>query len=69
MVERIKIVGHRRPRQRDVEKEYDVLLRTLRILRGNRGICPKGVYRFTSFEEANQWMIKAIAGITAETQR
>ena len=68
MIEKIKVVGHRRPRQQDVEKDYDILLQTLQVLRG-RGICPKGVYRFTSFEEANQWMIKAIARITAETQQ
>ena len=67
-MEKIKVVGHRQPRQRDVEKDYDVLLRTLQVLRG-RGICPKGVYRFTSFEEANQWIIKMIARITAETQQ
>lgn len=65
----IKIVGRRRPRQRDTEQEYEVLLRTVQAVRGNRGVCPKGVHRFTSFEEAQQWMLRMIAKASAATHR
>ncbi len=60
-MEKIKIVGRRRQRETETEKDYDVLLKTLQALRGNRGICPRGVYRFRTFEEADQWMIRMIA--------
>ncbi|TAJ96844.1 MAG: hypothetical protein EPO39_19705 [Candidatus Manganitrophaceae bacterium] len=66
--EKIKIVGWRRQRETETEKDYDVLLKTLQALRGNRGICPKGVYRFRTFEEADRWMIRMIAKASAETQ-
>lgn len=66
MEERIKIVGKRRQRETETEKDYDVLLKTLQALRGNRGICPKGVYRFRTFEEADQWMEKMIARNSVE---
>lgn len=68
MEERIKIVGKRRQRETETEKDYDVLLKTLQALRGNRGICPKGVYRFRTFEEADQWMIRMMAKASAETR-
>lgn len=34
-----------------------ILLRTIRHLRGN-GLVPKGVFRFRTFKEADEWMIK-----------
>ncbi|MDC4227063.1 MAG: hypothetical protein MPW15_23180 [Candidatus Manganitrophus sp.] len=43
MMEKIKIVGKRRQRETETEKDYDVLLKTMQALRGNRGICPRGV--------------------------
>lgn len=65
LMEKIKVVGRRRQRETETEKDYDVLLKTLQALRGNRGICPKGVYRFRTFEEADQWMIRMIAKASA----
>lgn len=67
-MEKIKIVGKRHPRETETEKDYDVLLKTLQALRGDRGICPRGVYRFRTFEEADQWMIRMIAKASAETR-
>jgi hypothetical protein len=36
------------------------LARTAAMLRGGRGLVPRGVYRFTSFDEADAWMTKAM---------
>ena len=36
------------------------LQRTLNRLRG-RGLVPRGLYRFSSFEEADRWMMSQIA--------
>jgi hypothetical protein len=66
-VDKIKIVGKRRQKETDL-REYDILLKTLQALRGDRGICPKGVYRFRTFEEADQWMIRMIAKASAEKE-
>lgn len=60
----IKIVGKRSGQFAPSLENADVLLRTMRQLRGGRGICPRGVYRFESFEEAHEWMIKMIAQST-----
>jgi hypothetical protein len=67
-MEKIKVVGRRRQRETETEKDDDVLLKTLQALRGNRGICPRGGYRFRTFEEADQWMIRMIAKASAETR-
>ncbi len=68
LMEKIKFVGKRRQKESETEKDYNILLKTLQALHGNRGICPKGVYRFKTFEEADQWMIRMIAKASAETQ-
>lgn len=36
-------------------------LRTIHKLRGEAGVCPRGVYRFKTFEEAEQWEIEMLA--------
>ncbi|MBI3803432.1 MAG: hypothetical protein HY282_06685 [Nitrospirae bacterium] len=66
--DKIKIVGKRQPRETQTEQDYNVLLKTLAALSGNR-ICPKGVYRFRTHEEADQWMVRMIAKASVETQR
>ncbi|MFY9268219.1 MAG: hypothetical protein WAO55_00550 [Candidatus Manganitrophaceae bacterium] len=68
-MDKIKVVGKRRWKETETEKEYDVLLKTLQAIRGKQGICPKGVYRFGTFEEADQWMIRMVAKASAEIQR
>jgi len=57
----IKIVGRRSGQIASSPEEANALLHTVRQLRGDRGICPRGVYRFESFEEAHAWMIKMLA--------
>ncbi len=53
----MKVVGKRKWRDSDYEESARVLLKTIRDLRGGEGICPKGVYRFKTFKEANEWII------------
>jgi hypothetical protein len=44
----------------DVLRDIEILQQTLNELRGC-GLIPKGVYRFRSHEEADEWMIRKIA--------
>lgn len=53
----IKVVGHRRING----AQLGVLQRTLAALRGTGAVVPRGVYRFTSFEEADAWMTRMMA--------
>ena len=59
-MDKTKIISKRRQRETETQKDYDVSLKTLQTPRGNRGICPKGVYRFRTFEEADQSMVRMI---------
>ncbi len=36
------------------------LARTAALMRGTAALVPRGVYRFTSFEEADRWMNEMI---------
>ena len=38
--------------------ESGVLQRTMADVRGTGALVPRGVYRFTSFEEADAWMAR-----------
>ena len=58
---KIKIVGRRSGETKSSPEEANVLLNTIRQLRGSKGICPRGVYEFKTFEEANEWMYEMIA--------
>lgn len=64
-MDQIKIIGKRRQRETETENDYDILLKTLQVLRGYYGICPKGVFRFSTFEEADQWMLQMITKSSA----
>ena len=56
---RVKRIPGRREGE-DVLRDIDILQRTLNELRGC-GLIPKGVYRFQSHREADQWMMRQIA--------
>jgi len=56
----IRIVGRRSGEIAPTLENASVLQTTMRQLRGGRGICPRGVYRFRTFEEADAWMIKMV---------
>jgi hypothetical protein len=55
----IKILGQRQ--NRGAWAEADRLMRTVISLRKNRPFIPKGIHRFRSFKEANQWAIRMMA--------
>ena len=54
----------RRSEEEDVVRDIAILLRTINRLRGT-GLVPKGVYRFRSHEEADEWMTRQIAATHA----
>ncbi len=53
-------VGHRST-DGDAWTDQGRLARTAAFLRGHKGLVPRGVYRFSSFEEADVWMNKMMA--------
>ena len=55
----MKVVSKRAPGARVLD-DVARLQRTLNRLRG-RGLVPRGLYRFSSFEEADRWMMSQIA--------
>lgn len=55
-----KVVGRRKERPSNLD-EANQLLRTAWALRGTNRLIPRGLYRFETFEEANRWMIQAMA--------
>lgn len=61
---RIKMVGKRSGQIAPSLENANILLHTMRQLRGGRGICPRGVYRFKTFKKADEWMLKMIAQST-----
>ena len=48
-------VGRRSGRE-DAWADQGRLARTAAYLRGDPGLVPRGVFRFSSFEEADSWM-------------
>ena len=46
--------------------EADQWLRTVERLRCSRGVCKKGLHKFRTFEEADQWMEMMILRSTQE---
>lgn len=57
---RIKVVSRRPKLPEDPVRDTAILQRTLNDLRGC-GLVPKGVYRFHTHEEADQWMMRQLA--------
>jgi hypothetical protein len=56
----IKIVGRRVPQTGDMQKADDFLKLVL-ALREGKPFIPKGVHRFHSFEESNQWTLQMLS--------
>ncbi len=50
----MKVVGRKGRPKVNVET-IDSMQRMVNDLRGGRGIAPKGVFRFKTFEEADEW--------------
>lgn len=56
---RVKKIPGRRDGD-DVLRDIDILQNTVNALRGC-GLIPKGVYRFQTHQEADEWMMRQIA--------
>lgn len=54
----MKRISHRLEGE-DVVRDMAILQRTMNRLRGER-LVPKGIYRFSSHEDADSWMMKQI---------
>jgi hypothetical protein len=59
----VNVVSKRRPGE-DILRDSAILQRTLNRLRGN-ALVPRGLYRFASHEEADEWMTRQIAATQA----
>ena len=58
--ESMKIVGKRKKGKSDLTTAAP-FLDLVRSLCGSKPFIPKGVYRFSSFEESQQWSIRMMA--------
>ena len=58
---RMKTVGKRKVEDSDVWSAVRQLTETAERIRGTRALVPRGVHRFTTFEEAHEWMLEMIA--------
>jgi hypothetical protein len=64
----VRTVG-RRTKAESALADQGRLARTAALLRGGPGLVPRGVYRFTSFEEADAWMTRMMARTHARAGR
>ena len=55
----MKIVGRSQPPRVNVET-FDSMQRMANTLRAGKPFVPKGVWRFHSFTEADQWLMKML---------
>lgn len=55
----MKVVGRKGKPKVNVET-IDAMQRMVNELRGGRGLAPKGVFRFKTFEEADAWQTKML---------
>lgn len=53
----VKVVGHRRGADSSPAAAAR-WLKTMQQLRGTTAVCPRGLYRFKTFEEADRWMMQ-----------
>ena len=52
-----------------ISSEADKWLNTVGMLRCTKKVCRKGVYKFKTFEEADQWMETMIVNNSQESLR
>jgi hypothetical protein len=53
----VKVIGSRRPGKGGIVAAAG-LLKMVLILRGDKPFIPKGVFRFSSFQESESWSLK-----------
>jgi hypothetical protein len=58
----MKVVGDRV--QAASLKDFDTLQRTVAAL-SEKAVCPRGVFRFRTFEEANEWKITMLVKVAS----
>ncbi|HLG20513.1 MAG TPA: hypothetical protein VI895_11955 [Bdellovibrionota bacterium] len=56
-----KVLGRRSGELENSPEAASQWLATVAALRKGKGICPRGLYRFKSFDEADEWMIEMMA--------
>jgi len=66
--ENMRIVGWRRGFDTS-SQAANAWLKSINKLRGNYGICPRGVYKFETFEEADQWMFQMLVQSSLAARR
>ncbi len=57
---KIKVIGRRRPSRGGLEVAAPFLELVI-LLHANKPFIPKGVHRFKSFEESQEWSMKMMA--------
>lgn len=65
---KMKVVGRREPRHANLESMEGFLEMVLTI-RGNKPFAPRGLFRFRTHEEADEWMMKMLTRASAGPQR
>ena len=63
-----KVVGRRRPAKAGIENMAP-LQETMMWLREGRASIPRGVWRFKSFEEADEWKMRMLTRKVRSTQK
>jgi hypothetical protein len=66
---RVKTVGRRSTSYHPVWADLAALQASADALRGTTSLAPGGVYRFSTFEEAERWLTTAIAERLARRPR
>jgi hypothetical protein len=56
---KVKIIGKRKDRSPSFE-DINNFLKAILALRGEKPFIPKGIFRFKTFEEAQDWTIEMI---------
>ena len=64
----MKTVGHRKAPKVNVIS-FNEMQKTVNALRVGRGLLPKGIYRFKTFEEADAWLIRTMAENSSRVSR
>jgi hypothetical protein len=57
--EEMKILGHRKPSTGGLE-QANGFLKMVITLRGEKPFIPRGVYRFRSHQEKDEWILKML---------
>jgi hypothetical protein len=64
----VKVIGKRKKTQSGL-LAVNNLLKLVIQLRGNRPFIPKGLYRFKSFEESQEWTLKMMTRRSSQDHR